>query len=80
MTPEEANDRMQIVHLSGIDRAASNVSHYAETVQHYTSALRSTPCFDTLAEEAIGKAEAALTIALQKIQEARRAYRDAPQS
>lgn len=80
MTPEEAAERMQSIHLSGIDYAAGNVTHYAERVESYTRALQSTPCFDTLAQEAMGKAEAALTLALQKIQEARQAYNDAPQS
>lgn len=80
MTPEEAAERMQSIQLSGIDFAASNVTHYAESVERYTRAIASTPCFDTLAEEAMGKAEAALMTALQKIQEARKAYHDAPQS
>ena len=79
MTPEEAAERMQTWHLHGIEDAASKIAHGAEMLQHYTRMLQSTPCFETLAEEAIDRAETTLTAALLVVKLAKQSYAEKPQ-
>lgn len=79
MTPEQAAERMQTCHLHGITAAAEKIAHGAESLQHYTRMLESTPAYETLAEEAIDRAETNLTAALLVVKLAKKSYAEKPQ-
>jgi hypothetical protein len=78
MTPDEANERMQLIHLGAIEGAGRNMAHYAEILQHNIRMLQSTPCFETRAEEAIDNAVETLAAALLVAKLAKQSYQRKP--
>ncbi len=70
--------RYEQVHLFGIESAAGNIANGAASLQRYVRSLEGIPHYETLAEDAMNKAEETLTAALLAVKLCKSEYARKP--